>query len=102
MSNLENINNPLACVQNWYAAQCNGDWEHNYGVKIETTDNPGWYVEIDLTDTVWDAVMIPFARDETSESEWIQFEVRDGRFRGSGSVANLDQVLLEFLAIVKR
>jgi hypothetical protein len=29
-------------LQVWYGAQCNGSWEHTYGIKIETLDNPGW------------------------------------------------------------
>ncbi|OAX48412.1 hypothetical protein gpAD87_09590 [Paenibacillus sp. AD87] len=43
--------NTLKWLQNWYLENCNGDWEHSYGVKIDTVDNPGWSVEIDLTDT---------------------------------------------------
>lgn len=35
----------------WYLAQCDNDWEHSYGVKIDTLDNPGWSITIDLTDT---------------------------------------------------
>jgi len=35
-------------LQNWYAKQCNGDWEHMQGVKIETSDNPGWFIKVDL------------------------------------------------------
>ncbi|MFK0239099.1 Imm53 family immunity protein, partial [Streptomyces vinaceus] len=27
------------------------DWEHEWGVKIATLDNPGWTVEIDLEET---------------------------------------------------
>ena len=38
-------------IQNWYLEQCNGDWEHQYGLQIGTLDNPGWSVEIDLTET---------------------------------------------------
>ncbi len=41
----------LAELQRWYLAQCNDDWEHSYGVTIETLDNPGWSVHIDLADT---------------------------------------------------
>jgi hypothetical protein len=26
----------------WYTKQCNGDWEHSYGIRIDTIDNPGW------------------------------------------------------------
>lgn len=91
---------PLECVEDWYAAQCDGDWEHSYGLKIETTDNPGWYVEIDLLETEWSGTTIPFARDEISESEWIQFEVRESKFFGSGSALNLNKILLRFLSVV--
>jgi len=38
-------------LQNWYAQHCNGDWEHQYGVSIETLDNPGWRVKINLVGT---------------------------------------------------
>ena len=35
----------------WHRRQCNGEWEHRHGIKIETTDNPGWMVVIDIEDT---------------------------------------------------
>jgi len=41
----------LERLTRWYESNCDGDWEHSYGVKIETLDNPGWRVEIDLKDT---------------------------------------------------
>ena len=28
-------------IEKWYANNCNGDWEHSYGITIETLDNPG-------------------------------------------------------------
>ncbi|MFE4959105.1 Imm53 family immunity protein [Streptomyces sp. NPDC056653] len=31
----------LDWLQNRYAQQCDGDWEHEWGVKIATLDNPG-------------------------------------------------------------
>jgi len=43
--------NEIAEIQNWFLEQCNGDWEHQFGLQIGTLDNPGWSVEIDLTDT---------------------------------------------------
>ncbi|MET9563851.1 Imm53 family immunity protein [Streptomyces tauricus] len=33
-------------MQNWYAQQCDGDWEHEWGVEIAMLDNPGWNVSI--------------------------------------------------------
>ncbi|MDO7908781.1 Imm53 family immunity protein [Paenibacillus sp. JX-17] len=38
----------LKWLQEWYASQCDGDWEHSNGIKITSIDNPGWYVEINI------------------------------------------------------
>jgi hypothetical protein len=38
-------------LMNWYLAECNGDWEHSYGVEIGTLDNPGWSLKINLCET---------------------------------------------------
>lgn len=51
MSEPANNNAAVTAIQRirtWFAGQCDGDWEHQNGVKIETTDNPGWSVKIDL------------------------------------------------------
>ena len=44
----------LGDPQKWYAANCHGGWEHYFGVVIETLDNPGWLVKIDLEETTLD------------------------------------------------
>ena len=41
----------LDWLMNWYVRECNNDWEHSYGVKIDTLDNPGWTMVIDLRET---------------------------------------------------
>ena len=41
----------LEWLSQWYLSQCNDDWEHSFGVKIDTLDNPGWTVKIELIDT---------------------------------------------------
>lgn len=43
--------NPVEELQSWYREQCNGVWEHTHGVSIDTLDNPGWSVKIDLEGT---------------------------------------------------
>ncbi|WP_143316933.1 Imm53 family immunity protein [Clostridium sp. HBUAS56017] len=43
--------NMIKLLQDWYNRNCNGDWEHSYGVNIGTLDNPGWTVDIDLIGT---------------------------------------------------
>jgi hypothetical protein len=41
----------LQWIQQWYKEQCDGDWEHSYGITIESLDNPGWLVKVDLENT---------------------------------------------------
>ena len=39
-------------LQEWCRNQCDGEWEHHHGVKIDSIDNLGWRVIIDLDKTV--------------------------------------------------
>ena len=41
----------LSALEKWYSGQCKGEWEHGYGVRIDTLDNPGWRVHIALHGT---------------------------------------------------
>jgi hypothetical protein len=31
----------LTQIEQWYKSNCNGLWEHQFGLRIETLDNPG-------------------------------------------------------------
>ncbi len=44
MLNVTNNLDPFNSIETWYVNRCNGDWEHNNGVTIESTDNPGWLI----------------------------------------------------------
>ena len=33
-------------IEQWFAARCDGEWEHQHGFKLESTDNPGWLITI--------------------------------------------------------
>ncbi|SFP23713.1 Immunity protein 53 [Cohaesibacter marisflavi] len=37
-------------IEAWFKDRCDGDWEHQGGITIETTDNPGWYILIEFDD----------------------------------------------------
>ena len=41
----------LVYLDEWLGKQSNGDWEHQSGIELTTTDNPGWWLEIDLDGT---------------------------------------------------
>ena len=48
---MENQKELFKELQDWYQQECDGNWEHQYGIKIDTLDNHGWYVAIDLVET---------------------------------------------------
>ena len=85
-------------LQRWYQSQCNGDWEHSYGVKIDTLDNPGWNVTIELADT--ELAGRPFIEVQRLEHEtdWVHCRLRDGKFEGCGGPFMLEEILRIFLA----
>lgn len=91
----------LKRLQAWYLRQCDGDWEHSYGVEIDTLDNPGWVVAIDLSETEWSDTKIERCRIENADHDWMQFEVSESRFLGSGSPMRLEDIVEAFLGIVE-
>jgi hypothetical protein len=90
----------LTWLQGWYATQCNGEWEEAYGLKLETLDNPGWRVEIDLTGTRWATLSIPATETHRSEHEWFSVQPAVGRFEAACGPLNLGEVLHHFRLLV--
>lgn len=43
-------------LNTWYQTHCDGSWEHMFGITLETMDNPGWELIVDLTDTLLEDV----------------------------------------------
>ncbi|WP_157880864.1 Imm53 family immunity protein [Streptomyces griseoruber] len=58
-------------MQSWYASNCDGEWEHEYGIRMVTTDNPGWHIEIDVSETDLEGVLVERARHEFSDGGWM-------------------------------
>ncbi|MFJ2027030.1 immunity 53 family protein [Streptomyces sp. NPDC087897] len=58
-------------IQSWYASNCDGEWEHEFGIRMATTDNPGWHIEIDVSETELEGVRIPRERCELPEGGWM-------------------------------
>lgn len=93
----------LARLQTWYAGQCNGTWEHSYGIAIDTCDNPGWWVKVDLLGTPLQTK----AFAEISEAvdaqrfalgpSWLTCHVESGTWHGAGDETKLERILETFL-----
>lgn len=86
----------LKWLENWYFQQCDGDWEHGYGVKIDTLDNPGWSVKINLEGTELEDKSFNTLELEKTEEDWIHCRIKEGWFEGFGGAFNLEDILSVF------
>jgi hypothetical protein len=99
--------NELREIQRWFQSQCNEVWEHSRGIRIETVDNPGWWVHIDLQGTALaDKPFTPVAHGLSAdkvdpEADWLCCEVRDHVFDAAGDPAKLETILRIFLGWAK-
>ena len=84
------MNDIIEILQDWYTSQCNDTWEHSYGIKITTLDNPGWLVEID---GVSSKKIINRELTERSKIDWIDLQASETRFKGAGGLKNLKELL---------
>lgn len=92
--------NNIERIQRWYGLQCNGEWEHQHGVSIDTLDNPGWNVSIDLVGTNLERVsMSPYKYDK-GEDDWVLCELRDGKFIGNSDSSKLNLILESFVRLL--
>ena len=86
----------LNWLNEWYKSNCNGDWEHCYGIKIETLDNPGWWISIDLEDTELEDQCFENIIIRKTEDDWMVCRVEDNVFEGSGDPSKLTNMLEVF------
>lgn len=87
----------ISDLEQWYLAQCNGDWEHQYGVKIDTLDNPGWILRVDLNGTPAELRQLDGKKIERSEHDWILYRVEDKQFVAFAGPKNLNEAIDTFL-----
>jgi Immunity protein 53 len=87
----------LSELERWYAAQCNGEWEHGSGVRIETIDNPGWRVRIPLRDTKKEGSAFERRKIDRTDIDWIQYWVEKQEFHIACGPANLSEAIEIFV-----
>lgn len=88
----------LRNLQAWYVTNCDGDWEHTYGIRISTLDNPGWMLSVDLAQTPLEGKKFEEVVVETDESNWYQCRVQNQIFEGAGGPMNLADLIRTFTA----
>lgn len=98
----------LSRLMRWYDANCNEEWEHSCGVKIDTLDNPGWLVVINLEGTGIALESIPPTKVYRDKDDWFECSVQPGcvftsdgeghsKFVGYGGPRNLEEMIGYFL-----
>jgi hypothetical protein len=101
----------LARIQRWYAAQCDGEWEHGSGVKIDSLDNPGWLIRIDLAGTALEGMPFAAVTEGLEEREglahpssttWHSIAVKGELFEAAGDPSKLEFMLRTFLDWAER
>jgi len=93
----------LTRLQNWYAEQCNDDWEHRYGITLTTCDNPGWWMKVDLVGTAlvnqaFETVRIGVDRAGRPEGDrWLHCYRQDNIWHGAGDETQLGGIIQRFV-----
>ena len=88
--------NNLQWLQKWYLNQCDGDWEHDFGIHIDTLDNPGWRIKINIACTDLEYKFFKEIEMERSDNDWIHCSIKDLMFKGFCGPENLDELIKIF------
>ena len=86
------MNSNLEFLQDWYSSNCDGDWEHSFGIKIETLDNPGWAITVDLENTEWEDLQFSES-EEFSENDWFNIGAKEKKLIAYGDSKKLVYLL---------
>src|SRR5687767_10746727 len=86
----------LQWIQEWYKKQCDGNWEHSYGIKIESLDNPGWQIKIDLEGTELEGYEIKYTLIEKAPDDWYGLKIEENIFHAAGDPNKLIFLLEKF------
>lgn len=103
----------LAWLIQWYIAQCNEDWEHQFGVTIDTLDNPGWSLTVDLDNTELEGLhFTPVYEGVAEEGQpvqgldgdvpWLVCRVDGSKFKGWGGPRDLGRLISTFRTWAER
>lgn len=94
----------LARLSRWFAAHCDGEREHHHGLSIISTDNPGWWMTVDLTAT--ELAARPFAPvsdgigpdGHPAADRWLDCRINGHEWHGAGDATRLEEIIEIFLA----
>jgi hypothetical protein len=97
----EEPRDPLQHLQRWYLRQCDGEWEHSYGLTLSTLDNPGWSLRIDVAETNLAGQIRGWDKVERPEHDWLHWRMSDDVFEAACGPTNLIEAVHAFLDVAQ-
>ena len=93
--------NELKIIQDWYSSHCNGDWEHQKCVRINTIDNPGWRIVVNLENTFLEGIKRKPIQIENTEEDWIHINIENSKIKVYCGAMNLIESIKMVALILK-
>lgn len=93
----ENFNDDILWLQQWYYQHCDGDWEHCFGIDINTVADQGWSFSIAVDETeLENKFFAGVSLKGNEESDKLECYLQQNKFKGVCGPTNLSQVLQIF------
>jgi hypothetical protein len=91
------LRNDLEWLDDWYQRQCNGEWEHSHGMRLESLgsalNTPGWHLTINLAGTSAVNARPQQMSLDTQSGDWLTCSIGAERFEGSGDAHRLEGII---------
>ena len=87
----------LQRLQHWLQRNYNDTWDHGEAISIETLDDPGWAVRVDLRGTTLEQTPLAESKVEHSADDWTVIRRTATSFEARGGLGNLEDLLVAFL-----
>ena len=92
----------LDWIQDWFKNNCDGNWEHGEVIQITTLDNPGWEVEIDISNTSIATMNLEWILNEKSKDDWYGVKIMNQKFIAAGDAGKLKFLLGLFKDMIEK
>ena len=87
----------LLWLQQWFASHCNGEWEHEAGISLNTLDNPLWSLKIEVTGTYLENYpSFHHEEGEWGNDNWLECHLENGLFQASCGTSRLTDMIAFF------
>ena len=91
----------LDWIQDWFKSNCDGDWEKGEGIQITTLDNPGWEVEIDISNTSVANLNLRPIHNQKGAQDWYGVKIENQKFIAAGDAGKLEFLLGLFKEMIE-